>query len=175
MTVLCFVDTETTGLDPRIHQPYEVSWWREDEALPSTFWIEHTLEHADQQALNVGHYWERGASGAMVGGRLSTAGPRWLSAALNGVTLVGSNPAFDAAMLTRVIGAPVWHHRMIDVSNVAMVVFNTDRPLGLADCAAACRAHGHDIPEPDHTAEGDVRTTRAVHEALRAIRGEQTW
>ena len=33
------------------------------------------------------------------------------------------------------------------------------------------RAEGYDIPEPDHTAEGDVRTTRAVYEALRAFRG----
>lgn len=167
---LCYIDTETTGLDPRIHQPYEVSWWREDEEGPRTFWIEHTLEHADQQALKVGGYWERNAAGAMLGGYLQTAGPRWLALALEGVTLVGSNPAFDAAMLTRVIGTPVWHHRMIDVSNVAMVAFDTDRPEGLAAVAQRVRDKGYEIPDPDHTAEGDVRTTRAVYEALRAIR-----
>lgn len=41
---------------------------------------------------------------------------------------------------------------------------------GLVDVAKECRYRGHVIPEPDHTAEGDVRTTRAVYEALRAIR-----
>lgn len=59
MTTLCFIDTETTGLDPRIHQPYEVCWWREDEDEPNTLRLPHTLEYADQQALNIGRYWER--------------------------------------------------------------------------------------------------------------------
>lgn len=167
MTVLTWVDCEATGLDPRIHQPYEVCIWREDSENPETIDLPHTLEFADQQALSIGGYFDRYKSPLEDSGWAA----RRLLRRLRGVTLVGSNPAFDAAMLTRFIGAPVWHHRMIDVSNVAMVVFNTDRPLGLADCAAACRAHGHDIPEPDHTAEGDVRTTRAVYEALRAIRG----
>ena len=75
-------------------------------------------------------------------------------------------------MLTRLIGAPVWHHRMIDVSNVAMMVFNWDRPRGLADVVQAVRAEGYEVPEPDHTAEGDVRATRAVYVALRHIRDQ---
>ena len=165
MTILCYIDTETTGLDPRIHQPYEVCYWREDEPEPFTHRVPHTLEHADQQALKIGRYWERDFA---PGGGVSAG---TLGYRLRGVTLVGSNPAFDAAMLTRVIGTPVWHHRMIDVSNVAMVVFDTDRPLGLADVRTRLADAGYDVPEPDHTAEGDVRTTRAVYEALRAIRG----
>lgn len=167
MTTLCFIDTETTGLDARVHQPYEVCIWREDWEHPNTFGLPHDLTHADQQALKIGRYWERER---MIGrGDHTTA--RVIARHLNGVTLVGSNPAFDAAMLTRFIGAPVWHHRMIDVSNVAMVVFDADRPLGLTAIAEALDQQGYDIPEPDHTAEGDVRTTRAVYEALRAIRG----
>jgi hypothetical protein len=167
MTVLCFIDTETTGLDARIHQPYEVSYWREDMETPTTLALPHSLEHADQQALKIGGYFERNFD------------PWWsdpereqrsLLRDLLGVTLVGSNPAFDAAMLTRFIGAPVWHHRMIDVANAGMWVFGWDRPKGLADVATACRESGYEIPEPDHTAEGDVRTTRAVYEALVSIR-----
>lgn len=171
-TTLCFIDTETTGLNARIHQPYEVSLWLEDEAEPWTSWLRHDLTHADQMALKVGHYWERGASGAQDGGHLSIQRPGSLALTLAGVTLVGSNPAFDAAMLTRYIGAPVWHHRMIDVAQAAMWVLNLDRPIGLADARERLNIlHDYDIPEPDHTAEGDVRTTRAVYEALRAIRG----
>ena len=48
-TTLCFIDTETTGLDPRIHQPYEVCYWLEDDD-PRTMLLPHTLEHADGQA-----------------------------------------------------------------------------------------------------------------------------
>jgi hypothetical protein len=165
-TTLCFIDTETTGLDARIHQPYEVCFWREGKGKPVTLNLPHSLEFADSAALKIGGYHERGFSPYETNG----AGERRvLIAALTGVTLVGSNPAFDAAMLTRYIGAPVWHHRMIDVSAAGMWVFGLDRPEGLAGTALRCCAEGHTIPEPDHTAEGDVRTTRAVYEALRAI------
>lgn len=173
MTTLCFIDTETTGLDARIHQPYEVSLWLEDEAEPWTSWLRHDLTHADQMALKVGHYWERGAYGAQDGGHLSIQRPGSLALTLAGVTLVGSNPAFDAAMLTRYIGAPVWHHRLINVAEGGMWTFGWDRPKGLADVANECRQRGYEIPEPDHTAEGDVRTTRAVYEALRSIGGDR--
>ena len=167
MSTLCFVDTETTGLDARIHQPYEVCVWRDEPATaPQTWILPHTLEHADQQALNVGRYMERGFWRWQGGDHDARAN---LAHILNGVTLVGSNPAFDAAMLTRFIGAPVWHHRLINVAEGGMWVFGWDRPKGLADVAATCREHGHEIPEPDHTAEGDVRTTRAVYYALRDI------
>jgi hypothetical protein len=167
MTVLCYVDTETTGLDPRIHQPYEVCIWREEWEHPNTFGLPHDLTHADQQALKIGRYWER----ERTIGRGDHTTARVIARHLNGVTLVGSNPAFDAAMLTRFIGAPVWHHRMIDVANAGMWVFGLSEPPGLASVADLCRDEGFEIPEPDHTAEGDVRTTRAVYEALRAIRG----
>lgn len=170
MNPLCFIDTETTGLDARIHQPYEVCWWLEGMKEPTTDWLAHSLEFADRQALKIGRYWERGADRAQAGGVYRTIRPAVLAGCLRDVVLVGSNPAFDAAMLTRYIGASVWHHRMIDVSNVAMVAFDTDRPEGLATVAERVRAEGYEIPEPDHTAEGDVRTTRAVYEALRDLR-----
>jgi len=166
VTVLCFIDTETTGLDPRIHQPYEVCWWREDEDEPTTYDLPHTLDMADGQALRVGGYFDR-RKRPFTGDLFEQ---RRLAERLNGVTLVGSNPAFDAAMLTRFIGTPVWHHRLINVAEGGMWVFGWDRPKGLADVAAGCRVRGYDVPEPDHTAEGDVRTTRAAYEALRAIR-----
>jgi hypothetical protein len=167
VTVLCFIDTETTGLDARIHQPYEVCWWREDEAAPTTQTLPHSLEFADGAALRIGGYFDRGHEPfdhdrAFVQGTVT--------AALRGATLVGSNPAFDAAMLTRFIGTAVWHHRLVNVAEGGMWVFGWERPKGLADVATECRERGYDIPEPDHTAEGDVRTTRAVYEALRAIR-----
>jgi hypothetical protein len=172
MTDLCFIDTETTGLDARIHQPYEVSWWLEDEPEPSTEWLLHDLTHADPRALDIGRYWERGAHRARPTSYLRTIDPQALGGCLVDVTLVGSNPAFDAAMLTRYIGAPVWHHRLINVAEGAMWLFGWDRPKGLASVTTELRKRRHDIPEPDHTAEGDVRTTRAVYYALRQEAGQ---
>lgn len=166
MTTLCFIDTETTGLDARIHQPYEVCIWRDDWEEPNTFVLRHDLVHADAKALEIGNYFARrfGQMTSDIG-----ADPRHIATLLAGVTLVGSNPAFDAAMLTRYIGAPVWNYRLINVAEGGMWVFGWDRPNGLAAVADECRQRGHDIPEPDHTAEGDVRATRAVYEALRTI------
>lgn len=167
MSRLCFLDTETTGLDARIHQPWELSWWLEDDPGPVTRFLPHTLDHADPMALKIGGYWERATgpwqdpTGEIVGD---------VARALHGVTLVAANPPFDAAMLTGFIGTPVWHYRMIDVSTVAMTVFGWARPESLKDTAAACRDVGYDIPVPDHTAEADVRTVRAVYYALRDIR-----
>jgi hypothetical protein len=169
MTTLCFIDTETTGLDARIHQPYEVSWWLENAEEPVTLDLPHDLAYADQRALEIGQYHERSMRPFHEGNDQYAA--RRIIRALRGVTLVGSNPAFDAAMLTRLIGAPVWHHRLINVADAAMWVFDWDRPKGLADITSELTDRGHEIPAPDHTAEGDVRTTKAVYEALRIERG----
>lgn len=164
---LAWIDTETTGLDPRIHQPWEVCVWREDWPNPETYRLAHDLTHADTKALEINGYFERDGWVSITKREVT---PGWLAQNLSGVTLVGANPAFDAAMLTRFIGTPVWHYRLIDVESMAIVVFDWDVPRGLATIAHECRLRGHDIPEPDHTAEADVRTTRAVYDALRAIR-----
>lgn len=166
-TPLCFVDVETTGLDSRIHQPYEVCVWREDKSAPMTLVLPHSLEFADQGALKIGGYHAREFTPYETDGQ---AERRLLIKALTGATLVGSNPSFDAAMLTGFIGAAVWHHRLIDVSQAAMWVLGLDRPLGLAKAAELLRERGLTIPEADHTAEGDVRATRAVYYALDALR-----
>lgn len=166
MTVLCVTDVESTGLDPRIHQPYELSFWREDRDEPTTVWLPHTLEHADGMALKVGGYFDRD----QVPWTDETGAVReLLIRELHGVTLVGANPSFDAAMLRSFIGCEVWHYRMVDVSTGAMWLFGWDRPRSLLDTAQAVRDAGYDIPAPDHTAEGDVRATRAVYDALRQI------
>lgn len=163
MTPLCFIDTETTGLDPEVHQAYEVAW-AFDHGPIERLVLPHTLEGADPYALKVGHYLDRDifAETQASKGELSDLRRR-----LRGVTLVGSNPAFDASFLKKVFGEAPWHHRLVNVAEGGMWVFNWDRPKGLAAVAEELRALDYEIPEPDHTAAGDVATTRAVYYALR--------
>ena len=71
MTTLCYIDTETTGLDPRIHQPYEVSWWLDTMEEPSTRWLTHDLRGADASALQIGRYFERSVRGYPTTGDLT--------------------------------------------------------------------------------------------------------
>lgn len=166
---LCFIDVETTGLDSRIHQPYEVSLWLEGATQPETWNLPHSLDHADGGALRIGGYFDRGFAPFGGENERRTIAARLMDR-LQGVTLVGSNPSFDAGMLRQFIGCEPWHHRLIDVSQGAMWVLGLDRPPGLAKAAELLRGRGFEIPAADHTAEGDVRATRAVYMALDGLR-----
>lgn len=162
---LCFVDTETTGLDPTVHQAYEVAWAHGDGHV-ATMTLPHTLDHADPVSLKVGDYFGRGfhpMPGANQHWRLGE-----LAKSLQGVTLVGANPAFDAAFLRRAIGCAPWHHRLVDVESMATWVLKLDHVPGLNEVFQRLVEMGHAIPEPDHTAAGDVLTTRACFDALRS-------
>lgn len=167
-TTLCFIDCETTGLDPRIHQPYEVCVWRETDAEPVTYDLPHTLEFADPTALQIGGYHDRHFAPDTKDDGFAR---RQLVRRLRGVTLVGCNPAFDAAMMRRFIGAEIWHYRHINIADGAMWLFGWNRPKGLADIVLELSSRGHDIPEPDHTAQADVLATRAAYYALRKEAG----
>lgn len=161
----CFIDTETTGLDHRIHQAYEVAWAIGDDKIEVTP-IAHTLEHADPAALGIGRYHDR----RFVPNQPPSYEERILGRTLKGVTLIGSNPDFDARMLTRVIGYEPWSHRKVNIATMAMVVFDWPEPLGLKQVTETLEALGYGIPKPDHTARGDVATSRSVYRALRQLR-----
>lgn len=165
MGSLVYLDIETTGLDPLRHDVVECAWAVEDGEVRS-FVPEHSLAFADGQALTVNRYFDRDLDRRTDDTWLMQ---RELVRDLQGATIVGSNPAFDTAFLRRKIGYAPWHHRLIDVSNVAMMVFDWTRPRGLVDVVEELRALGHTVPSPDHTAAGDVEATRAVYLALREI------
>ncbi len=165
---LVFIDTETTGLNPTTHRAVEVAWAVEDGPVRA-FVPWHTLDEADPQALAVNRYFERELDRMQDDDQ--PVGEADLLRDLRGVTLVGSNPAFDAAFLRKLLGVQLWHHRLVDVAVCAMWQFGWDRPRGLADIARVLRENGYDTPEPDHTAAGDVSATRSAYQALLDLRG----
>lgn len=162
--MFCFIDTETTGLDPRIHQAWEICIWREDSEKPQTWQLGHTLEHADPKALEINNYFARAQSTRQWD---APADRSWLAQQLTGVTLVGSNPSFDAAMVRNFLGYAPWSHRMVDISNLAMAVFDLEAPPGLTTVRDLLIGLNYDIPPPNHTAYVDVLCTKAVFDALR--------
>lgn len=161
-TRLAFVDTETTGLDPARHEVWEIAVALDDGPI-HTWQLPHSIATADPDALAIGGYARR-YDPALVDRDADTR----LKAMLAGVTVVGSNPAFDTAMLRARWGVALWHHRLIAVESVALGVLGYDRPKGLAAVADDMRRLWPGIPVPDHTAAGDVATLRAVYAALRA-------
>lgn len=162
---LVFIDTETTGLDPSIHDAYEVAWAVDDGPVKRAV-LPHALDTADEVALNIGRYHARGIAKEAVADGLTLAE---LKADLRGAYLVGSNPGFDAGFLKKLFGEAVWSHRMIDVSQGGYWVLGFDSPKGLAGTIERLNDMGCDIPQQDHTAVGDVTVTRMVFERLQTL------
>jgi len=161
-----YLDTETTGLDPDRHEIWELAYAVDNGRIESGVMF-HSLRHADPKALAMNGYWERCGGSPEAWAELE-GGVRF---ALDGATIVAANPAFDAAFLRARWGVTPWRYRMLDVEAYAMGALGWDEPRGLKDIRTELTMLGHDIPEPDHTASGDVATLRACHYALAGIYG----
>lgn len=159
-----FLDTETTGLELD-HDIWEIAYAIEDGPIESTI-LPHSLKNADPKALDLNGYHTRFPGGARADSPLTDI---YLREVFQDMTIVGANPAFDAIRLQLRWGCQPWHYRMIDISSMAIPVLglrDDGKPMGLFDIAQAVRGFGHDVPEPDHTAAGDVATLRACYNAL---------
>ena len=168
MTPLVFLDLETTGLDPERHEPWEMAYAVDDGPILSAV-VPHALYSPDPRALKLNGYLDRAIDAPH-----DEAFEDLLRVRIDGATLVGANPAFDAAFLRARWGYAPWHHRLWDVEAYAAGVHNLDSVPGLASIAKVLREEGHVIPEPDHSAAGDVATLRACFHALRIDAKGQT-
>lgn len=162
---LVFLDTETTGLDPDRHEIWELAYAIDDGDIHSGI-VYHSTRYADPKALSMNGYHDRLYPHTFTDMQALEIGARF---ALDGATIVAANPAFDAAFLRARWGVTPWHHRLWDIEAYAAGVLGLDKVEGLAGVATTLRDLGHDIPEPDHTAAGDVATLRASFYALRWI------
>lgn len=164
MTDLIFLDTETTGLEYKTHEIWEIAWAVNDGPIQEEVLV-HSLKTADMTALDLNGYFLRHA------GALPRSEGPWIDLnvrkALAGNTLVCANPTFDRIFMYLRWGHEPYHYRSIDVESIALIVFEWDRPRGLKDVAAELRSRKWDIPEPDHTAGKDVEVLRACYNALR--------
>jgi hypothetical protein len=156
-------DTETTGLSLE-HDVWEVAL-AVGEGPVNTFQLPHSLRNADPKALELNGYFSRFVGWERVSRLADYDIPRWLE----GKTLIGANPAFDAYRLERRWGRAPWHYRLIDVESMAVSVLDLGRPLGLKGLVEYLTVQGWEIPENDHTAAGDVATTREIYRAIRTI------
>jgi DNA polymerase III alpha subunit (gram-positive type) len=152
---LLFVDTEATGLDHRVNQLTEVAWiLREPDGTETTrrFVPEHTLEGAEEKALEITRYHE------LLADEPRTPDAEWVDALLadaEGAVLVGVVPDFDARHLLqacqRVGRTPTWDHHLLDVGTLAMPLLAAapEVPRGVASLCISLgvphdsgRAHG---------------------------------
>lgn len=171
---LIFIDTETTGLDPRWHYIWDLAYIIREpgRAWQDVEWqhfFDVDLETADPYALRIGQYWTR---------KPAQSSPTPNSMILNrimrdfdGAILVGACPWFDANMLEATIrragGVPTWDHHLIDVETLAA------GKRGLKPgwtFKSVLEAYGLEYPcEADrHTALGDARMARDLFDVVMA-------
>lgn len=191
--IIAFADTETTGLDPFLHDPWEIAVilrvdGQDDEHV---FRIEPDLTNADPAALQFNRYHERTSAPDWVWDDRETAARR-LYELLDGAVLVGSNVSFDAEMLTHLLGRyhaqpRPWHYRTVDIVTLATgSLYGRAAEWTRKDCDARWFSkvdgavgwpwHTHDVsrlvevePPPEyvrHTALGDTRWARDVYDAV---------
>ncbi len=181
MTKLAFVDTETTGLDPDLHEIYEVGLIvREDETdTEYHWWLPVDIGRADARALAVGRYYERHpmARESWSSGDVSEPHTfaRLFSRLTAGAHLVGAVVSFDEERLRKLLrsngGCPDWHYHLIDVEALTvghLAARGIGYPLTLPwDSKMLTRWMDLDPDSYDvHTAMGDARWAQDLYDAV---------
>lgn len=169
---LCFVDVETTGLDPVRHELIELAAVRVDRHTLEP--LDHVsvkvrperLADADPRALEVNGYSDDAWRDAVSLG----AGLRRVAPLLEGALVAGHNVGFDWAFLARgfiVAGTPipeVDYHRL-DTASLAWPLFASAETDSLS-LDAVCKALGLHRPTP-HRALADAMASLEVARKLR--------
>lgn len=162
---LVFLDTETTGLDPNIHEVWEIAYGRLDGDV-HTGTVPHTRLRADPKALAMNGYHDHAIPGAPLDFDFEVI------MALQDNTVVCANPSFDVDFLYRRWGVAPWHHRKLDIESMAYGILGYDEMKGLKYIAEDLNSRGYNIGEPGHRAWIDVVVLRESFKALRKIRNE---
>lgn len=125
---VCFVDCETTGLDPDLHEVWEVAlitpvvgMTSADDGWNEQVWqLPVDLSRADPMALNIGRFHDRRPGQTLV--EPAVFAEEFVHAS-RGLHLVGACVSFDADRLWRLLRAagecPMWHYHLVDVEALA--------------------------------------------------------
>lgn len=160
---LAFVDTETTGLDPDVHEIWEVGLVV-DETRHS-WQLPVDLSRADPMALRINNYYERRLP---IGQQTD---PRGFASDFERLTrdrhLVGCVVSFDEERLRKLLRAnghcPGWHYHLIDVECLVVGQLGISPPWKSSELSEAI---GVPLPTEAHTALGDALWAKAMYEAV---------
>lgn len=176
MTQLAFVDTETLGLDERIHPIWEIAVVLHTPVgdgqveVTEHAWqllvSEHDISRADPKALEITRFHER-YDASMALGVLMTI-DLLVELLEPGCILVGNVVSFDEERLRRlfrIAGHPwPWHYHLVDVESVAAGALGIEPPWESEKLSAAL---GIVPPEGEdrHSALADARWAQKMYAA----------
>lgn len=176
---IVFVDLETTGLDSRMHVPWEFALIDEDGKVLLHEKIKPTnmeMEYADPMALRIGGFYER------VYGDVDRRGhhgadyvAQEVARKLDGKTLGGAAVAFDSEMLKvflRTHGhAATWSHRLLDIQAYCAGALGNTSLKSLGDTARDLDIRFD--ADAKHTALYDAWLARECYSEALKINGKQ--
>lgn len=197
MPKIVSVDVETTGLEPEYHEVWEIGIVPVDSGREHMHYqFQPTdLEHANPAALQIGQFYERFvwlgdprfARDMLVDGviRDEDAGTEvpsehkavtgaaeacWrIAKELEGATIMGLNPHFDAAHLEVLLHkyghAPTWKHRFLDLGSYAAGAWGAKNVLSGHSVAERMEAHGI-VNDAIHNAYADARWNVDAYQAI---------
>lgn len=171
MSGVCFVDTETTGLDPDRHEIWEVGLITPDGTEHQWF-LQVDLGRADPVALGIGHFHERCPQPQRVTTRSGFASA--FADLTRGMHLAGAVVSFDEERLRKLLrssgACPEWHYHLIDVEALAVGwlcanKWTADLPWSSDELTALL---GLAVPGENerHTALGDARWAKRIYERI---------
>ncbi len=182
---LAFIDVETTGLDPRVHVPWEIAVIVRQPSLDDDEWVwqvrpsKEQLRNADPDSMRIGRYRERfNVPDGWDASRPDPYGPPFklkslaamleIQDVLRGACLVAANPHFDLSMLEAVFRQrelrTVWHYRPCCVESMVQAACRLKYPPSLRE-ASKLMGVPYD-PDRAHSALPDARLVRDVYDKL---------
>jgi DNA polymerase III epsilon subunit-like protein len=178
---LVFVDTETTGLDPRKHELLEIAFvrvqqdWSISGAPVFTIveeWsakvLPENIQSADPASLRVNGYTVTAWNGAV---RIQDA-LKIFSDKTEGAIMVAHNVAFDASFLDTAFstyGVPnKMHYHRLDTVSMAYAKLNSAPEVTRYSLAELCKHFGI-VNENAHSALADTRACFELFERLMKI------
>jgi hypothetical protein len=180
MTRICFVDCETTSLDPEHGEIWEVGLIvREPVDVESEhqWFLPVGLDHADPIALGIGRFHQRHPDGNDSTAQWEGSSP-WdavesfataFAHLTHGAHLVGNVVSFDEKRLERLLRCqgvmPSWHHHIIDCEALVAGRLGLEPPW---DSMALSAAIGVEPPTDAelHTGPGDARWSMRLYDAV---------
>lgn len=176
---LCFLDTETTSLNRRTRQAWDIGLIRREpdgSEEESAFFVKDLdLREADPTSLRIGRFYDRYRMDHEVKDGLDRylylapiGAARAVERMTRGAVLVGAVPSFDEETLARLLYdnglVPAWNYHLVDVETLAAGALRMPPKW---DFDKVLAAYGLTYDEADrHTAIGDARMAMWLFDAV---------